>query len=438
MELQSISTPLKQPDIFWRNKLENTNDTNGFTETYLGKVGELTLKGSNMHLFEKQLVQNLRNMLETVEAKAWTAAGRLYVDCSKESCTAVEFALDHLVGITGWAKVQVVPKNIESIRNAVTVIAVEAKKNGAKSFKVEARREDKSFPLNSYQIDAEAAGDVFDNNILAVDVHTPDIVVYVEVREKCYVYSVQRKTCRGLPVGVSGKGLLLLSGGLDSPVAGYRMMCRGMKVECVYFHSYPYTSEEAQKKVEDLARIIANYGLDTHLNVIPFTEVQMRIKERAPVAWSTMMLRLCMMSAANLLAERVNAQCIITGESLGQVASQTIENLTVTGSFAQYPLLRPLVGLDKEEIVTTAKQLGTYDVSILPYEDCCVLFSPKHPVLKASVEEAKSIYQKMEIDELVQKSFDERKIFRYSARDFIGEKWAVGEFKPQSGICTQN
>src|SRR5574344_82254 len=342
------------------------------------------------------------------------------------------------MGITGWAKVRAVEKNIDAIRKAATDIAVEAKADGAKSFKIEACREDKKFPLNSYQIDAEGAGDVYDNNILKVDVHHPDITIYVEVREKCYVYSVQRKTCRGLPVGVSGKGLLLLSGGLDSPVAGYRMMGRGMKVECVYFHSYPYTSEEAQKKVEDLARIIANYGMDTHLNVIPFTDVQMKIKEKAPVAWTTMMLRLCMMSAANLLAERVNAQCIITGESLGQVASQTIENLTVTGSFAQYPLLRPLVGLDKEEIVATAKQLGTYDISILPYEDCCVLFSPKHPVLRASVEEAKSIYDKMEIEPLVQKAFEERKIFRYSARDFIGEQWAVRDFKPQTGICTQN
>lgn len=418
--------------------MEEKKENPLYTQTYLGKVGELTLKGSNMHVFEKQLVQNLRTMVEAVEAKVWTAAGRLYVDCTPESCTAVEFALDHLMGITGWAKVKVVAKDISAIRDGVTEIAVEAKKNGARTFKVEARREDKTFPLNSYQIDAEAAGDVFDNNILAVDVHSPDIVVYVEVREKCYVYSVQRKTCRGLPVGVSGKGLLLLSGGLDSPVAGYRMMGRGMKVECVYFHSYPYTSEEAQKKVEDLARIIANYGMDTHLNVIPFTDVQMKIKEKAPVAWTTMMLRLCMMSAANLLAERVNAQCIITGESLGQVASQTIENLTVTGSFAKYPLLRPLVGLDKEEIVATARQLGTYDVSILPYEDCCVLFSPKHPVLRASVEEAKSIYDKMEIEPLVQKAFEERKIFRYSARDFIGEKWAVRDFKPQTGICTQN
>lgn len=409
-----------------------------YTEAYLGKVGELTLKGSNMHVFEKQLVQNVRTMLETVEASVWTTAGRLYVDCTSASCPAVEFALDHLMGITGWAKVKIVEKNIEAIKKAVTEVALESKNEHVKTFKIEACREDKKFPLNSYQIAAEAAGDVYDNKILGVDVHHPDLTIYVEIREKCYVYSNNRKTCRGLPVGVSGKGLLLLSGGLDSPVAGYRMMARGMKVECVYFHSYPYTSEEAQKKVEDLARIIANYGMDTHLNVVPFTDVQMKIKEKAPEAWSTMMLRLCMMSCANLLAERMNAQCLITGESLGQVASQTIENMTVTESFAKYPLLRPLVGMDKEDIVLTARQLGTYDISILPYEDCCVLFSPRHPVLKASLEEAKSIYEKMEIDDLVKEAFEKRTIIRYSARDFIGEKWAVREFKPQTGFCTQN
>lgn len=408
-----------------------------YTETYLGKVGELTLKGSNMHLFEKQLVTNARVALESVDAKVHTQAGRLYVRCTAASCPGVEYALDHLLGITGWAKVRAVDKDISAIRSAVTELAQEAKAQGARSFKVEARREDKSFPLNSYQICAQAAGEVFDNGILTVDLHHPDVVMYVEVRKHCYVYSDQKKTCRGLPVGVSGKGLLLLSGGLDSPVAGYRMMRRGMKVECVYFHSYPYTSEEAQKKVEDLASIIADYGVDTHLNIIPFTDVQMRIKQKAPEPYSTLMLRLCMMQAANLLVQRIQADCIITGESLGQVASQTVENLAVTESFAQYPLLRPLLGMDKEEIVDTAREIGTYDTSILPYEDCCVLFSPRHPVLKASVEESQQIYRDMDIDALVQQAFDARKIIRYAARDSIGSRFATRPFVSQSGtLCS--
>ena len=390
-----------------------------YNNSYIGKIGELALKGSNIKIFEKQLNHNLRTMLESVNVDVYTRAGRLYVSCDDSSCQAVEFALDHLMGITGWAKVLVTQKNIDAIKNAVTELCLKAKEQGVKSFKIDARREDKTFPLNSYQIAVEAAADVFDNKILAVDVHNPDIKVFVEVRKEVYVYCDQKKSCRGLPVGVSGKGLLMLSGGLDSPVAGYRMMARGMKVECIYFHSYPYTSQEAQKKVEDLAAIIANYGMDTHLNIIPFTQVQMHIKKSSPEEWSTMMLRLCMMKCANLLAERMSAQCIITGESLGQVASQTIENLAVTESFATYPLLRPLVGLDKEEIVETAKKIGTYETSILPYEDCCVLFSPKHPVLRASIEEAKTIYDGMNIDELVYKAFEEREIKHFSAKDFI-------------------
>lgn len=402
-------------------------DTTFYTETYLGKLGELTLKGGNIRIFEKQLLCNIRLALETVEAKVKLLSGRLYIYCTKNSCDAVEYALDHLIGITGWAKVQAVEKNLEAIKIAVRKEGEAAKANGAKTFKIEARREDKDFPLNSYEIATEVAGVLFDDGTLDVDVHKPDVSINIEVREKCYVYCSQKKTCRGLPVGVSGKGLLLLSGGIDSPVAGYRMMRRGMKVECVYFHSYPYTSEEAQQKVQDLAKIIAQYGNDTHLNVISFTEVQIKIKQKTPEAYSTLMLRLCMMKAANMLAERINCDCIITGESLGQVASQTIENLAVTESFAEKPLVRPLIGLDKEEIMDTANFIGTYETSILPYEDCCVLFSPKHPVLRATIEEAKKIYDSMEIDSLIQKSFDERQIFRYSMRDVIGEKWSLKE-----------
>lgn len=400
-------------------KNKSVIDENFYTETYLGKVGELTLKGSNIKTFEKQLVNNLRTALETVQAKVRILTGRLYVHCTKESCSAVEFALDHLLGITGWAKVQSVEKNMEAIREAVRIEGLKAKEKGARTFKIDARREDKAFPLNSYEICIQAAGVLFDDGTLDVDVKHPDAVINVEVREKAYVYCAQKKTGRGLPVGVSGRGLLLLSGGIDSPVAGYRMMRRGMRVECVYFHSYPYTSEEAQKKVQDLAKTIAMFGMETHLNVVPFTEVQMKIKQKAPEDYSTLMLRLCMMKVANMIAKHIGSDSIITGESLGQVASQTCNNLAVTESFADIPLYRPLIGLDKEEIVDTAIEIGTYATSILPYEDCCVLFSPKHPVLRADVEESRKIYESMEIGELVQKAFEQREIIRYSIRDEI-------------------
>ncbi|MBO5236208.1 MAG: tRNA 4-thiouridine(8) synthase ThiI [Spirochaetaceae bacterium] len=393
--------------------------------TYLAKLGELTLKGSNLKEFENRLVENARLYLETVDASVRLCAGRLYIEGPESSCAAIEFTLSHLIGITGWARAIVSEKNIESIRKAVFQEAMAAKNSGAKTFKVDTRRADKSFPMNSYEISCEAAADVFDANLLQVDVHKPDALIRVELRERCFVYCDRNKGCRGLPVGTGGKGLLLLSGGIDSPVAGYRMMRRGMKVECVYFHAYPYTSAEAQKKVEDLAQIIGMYGVDTHINIIPFTEVQMRIRERSPEAFSTLLLRMCMMKAASLLAQRINALCLISGESLGQVASQTIQNMAVTESAGSFPLLRPLVGLDKEEIVETAKAIGTYETSILPFEDCCVLFSPKHPVLRASVEEATRLYDNLEVDELIQAAFDRREIKRFSARDFVEETFSL-------------
>lgn len=383
--------------------------------TYLGKLGELTLKGSNIKSFENKLVRNVRDFLKHIPADISLRAGRLYLEVDEQFCHQAEYCLSHLIGITGWAKTVICDKTIASITKTVTELGKAAKENGAKTFKIEARRSDKSFELNSYEIMKTAASELFDNNILKVDVKNPDITIYVEVREKCFVYTDSNKSCRGLPVGTSGKGLLLLSGGLDSPVAGYRMMRRGMKIECVYFHSYPYTSDEAQKKVEDLAKILSAYGLQTTLNIISFTDVQMLIKEKAPENWSTLALRMCMMKAASMLAKHINAACLITGESLGQVASQTLENMKVTESMAELPLLRPLVALDKEEIIETAVSIGTYETSILPYEDCCVLFSPRHPVLKAELNEAIDIYNKINPDELIQNAFDTREVKHFYA-----------------------
>lgn len=378
--------------------------------TYLAKLGELTLKGSNLQEFENLLVQNTKKYLSGLNVKISLRAGRLYIDCEENDSNRVEFCLNHLLGITGWAKTSVCEKSIEGISKAVFELAQKEAERGCKTFKIDTRRSDKSFPLNSYEICCEAAGDV--ESIMKVDVHNPDTIIYVEVREKVFVYVDSNSGCRGLPVGSSGKGLLLLSGGLDSPVAGYRMLRRGMKIECCYFHSYPYTSEEAKQKVVTLAQKLSNYGITTYLNVIPFTDVQMRIKENAPQAWTTLMLRVCMMKTANRLAKRCKAKCIITGESVGQVASQTIENMTVTEHFAQLPLLRPLCGMDKEEIIKDSYFIDTYETSILPYEDCCVLFSPRHPVLRGTIEEAEEIYKSLEVDDLIEESFKNREIIK--------------------------
>lgn len=396
--------------------------------TYLAKLGELTLKGSNLQEFENLLTKNTKKCLAGKNVKIQLRAGRLYIECEEEDCQAVEFTLNHLLGITGWAKTVTCEKSIESINEAVFEIAKIQDEKGAKTFKIDARRSDKKFPLNSYQICCESAGKV--ESIMKVDVHKPDVVIYVEVREKVFVYVDSNVGCRGLPVGSSGKGLLLLSGGLDSPVAGYRMLRRGMKIECCYFHSYPYTSEEAKQKVVTLAQKLAYYGITTYLNIIPFTAVQMKIKEKAPEAWSTLILRVCMMKVANILAKRCNAKCIITGESVGQVASQTIENMTVTEHFSEFPLLRPLCGMDKEEIIKDAYFIDTYETSILPYEDCCVLFSPRHPVLRGTVEQAEEIYKSLEVDDLINEAYNNREIVKLT----FGEEPSIKTDLPDPNV----
>lgn len=405
-----------------------------FPITYLAKLGELTLKGGNLKEFEKRLIHNTQLYLESVKSRVQLRAGRMYIYCPQESCDAIEYTLDHLIGITGWAKTNVCEKNIESIRKAVMIEALKAKENGAKTFKIESRRAEKSFPLTSYELSAKAADEVFDLGILDVDVHNPDVTIRIEMRERCFVYSDAQTGCRGLPVGTGGKGLLLLSGGLDSPVAGYRMMRRGMKIECIYFHAYPYTSEEAKRKVEDLAKIISVYGVETHINIIPFTDVQMAIRKLmqdipeingiSTESFGTLLLRMCMMKTASILAKYINSQCLITGESLGQVASQTIENMAVTETACDLPLLRPLIGLDKEEIIDTAKSIGTYETSILPYEDCCVLFSPKHPVLKARITDACELFEKLNAQDLIMGAFEKREIKMFNARNYIAEHFS--------------
>ena len=391
------------------------------TTTYLGKLGELTLKGSNIRFFEHQLLKNLTHSLpQSLGVTSRLLSGRLYVTCPEQSCPPIEFALDHLVGITGWAKVAVCDKTIEAIKEAAHLEGMRAKQGGARTFKVEARREDKSFPLTSYQIACQVGSCLFDDGTLSVDVHHPDVTIHVEVRDKCYVFCHQSKGRRGLPVGTGGKGLLLLSGGIDSPVAGYKMICRGMSVDALYFHSHPYTSAEAQAKVQQLARILSLYGTSLTLHVVSLTDVQTVIKQKTPEPYSTMILRTCMMQAANRLArDEGGFDCLITGESLGQVASQTAQNLAVTESFSDLPVYRPLIGCDKEEIVAVAKSIGTYETSILPYEDCCVLFSPRHPVLRASIAQTKAFYDALEADELLGSALKERQIFRYSLKDTI-------------------
>ncbi|MDR2182231.1 MAG: tRNA 4-thiouridine(8) synthase ThiI [Treponema sp.] len=390
-------------------------------QTYLIKLGELTLKGGNRAGFEKQLRRNLVTMLRArvPGARLRTNNGRFYLTLeqmpeaaggagetdSREA--AVEAVLSRLTGISGWAKTRVCEKSAGAVIASCVEEARMLLSRGVGTFKAEARRTDKSFPLTSHEICC-AAGDAVTGAFpaLSVKIKNPQAVITIEIREKAYVYSVNTKGLGGLPAGSAGRGLLLLSGGIDSPVAGCLMAGRGMGVDGVYFHTPPYTSPQALEKTTRLAELTGAYAMGMRLWVVNFTEVQKRIGERGPPAWSTVLLRMAMMEAASSLARKRKASCLITGESLSQVASQTIENLSCTQSRASLPVLRPLIGMDKERITTLAKSFGTYETSILPYPDCCVLFRAEHPILRGKVQEAAALYESLclppLIDEAVQ------------------------------------
>ncbi|GMO51028.1 MAG: tRNA 4-thiouridine(8) synthase ThiI [Termitinemataceae bacterium] len=388
---------------------------------YLVKIGELVLKGGNRKEFERTLHRNLATMLRGSGAQINDTDGRIYVHCSKAKAEYVEFCLDHIAGITAWTQARSCPKNIEDIKKTVLQEASTLQKSASfmgASFKMEARRTDKSFPLNSHEICCVCADAILEERRSAeswkVDIHHPDITFYVEVREKAYIYGVQHKGVRGLPVGTASRGMLLLSGGLDSPVAGYLMALRGMKINAVYFHSYPYTDDNAKQKVIDLAKILGAYTMGINLNIVSLTDIQMKIKDGAPLQWTTVMMRMAMMEIASVIANIQRCKCLITGESLSQVASQTIENIVCSESRAELPVMRPLIGTDKEDIIKAAKRIGTYETSILPYADCCVLFSPEHPILHGDLKIAGEIYERLNLGALIESAVSKREMEKCS------------------------
>ncbi|MDR3325523.1 MAG: tRNA 4-thiouridine(8) synthase ThiI [Spirochaetaceae bacterium] len=385
--------------------------------TYLVKLGELSLKGGNKAGFEKILARNVAAALRGSGAQLTTHDGRFYITCkepaSAEAAERIEDALAHLPGITGWAASRKTEKTIDNVLAACVEEARLCFENGARSFKVESRRTDKSFPFRSYEINCRA-GDAVAEAIpsFKVDVRHPDAVISVEIREKAFIYGYEKKGLRGLPVGTAGRGLLLLSGGIDSPVAGFMMALRGMNLAAIYFHAYPYTSNEAKQKVITLAGILARYTTNLKLFVISFTAVEQRIKEKAPEAWATVLLRMAMMECASMSARRAKCKALITGESLSQVASQTVENIRCAESRAAFSVFRPLIGMDKEDITRKAISIGTYQTSILPYEDCCTLFSPQHPILRAPLAEASALYESLDLQPLMREAILSGEVYR--------------------------
>jgi thiamine biosynthesis protein ThiI len=367
------------------------------------------LKGDNRKNFEGTLKHNIKQLFQNIDGniKLKFTSGRYYIQAPQEKSQETENILSHLIGISGWAKIT----TCEKTPNAVIAACVEEGKklfqNGIKTFKIDARRTDKSFPLTSYELCCNAGAAVINAfNELKVDIHNPDDVIKIEIREKALVYSGGKKGFGGLPVGTAGRGMLLLSGGIDSPVAGFLMAARGMIIEAVHFHAYPYTSLEAKQKVIRLAQVTGSFCMGIKLYILNFTKTQMKIKERAPSAWTTILLRMAMMEAAEKMAVKTKCKCLITGESLSQVASQTIENLTCTQSRIKLPVIRPLIGFNKEEIIKKARQIDTFDISIQPYQDCCTLFTPQHPVLHGDVSEANELYEKLELESLIDEAIE--------------------------------
>jgi thiamine biosynthesis protein ThiI len=373
---------------------------------YLIKYGELQLKGENRGQFERRLCANIRRALGGA-AELERRHGRLFLRTTVGE-PEVRRTLERTFGIVGFSRALQVDKDPARLRQAALELAPGLAAEHGGRFKIEARRSDKSFALDSYGIACEL-GALLRERLpgTVVDLHHPDWVLNVEIRERAYLYGPPRPAPGGLPVGSSGRGLLLLSGGIDSPVAGWLLAKRGLSVDAVYFHTPPYTSEQALEKVRELCRILAPYLGAMRLFVVPLTAVQLRIRERAPVEQSTLLIRACMVRVAEGLARREGHGCLISGESLGQVASQTLPALRFTGGMSGLPLLRPLIGMDKEEIVALARRIGTFETSIRPYPDCCSLFAPPHPLVKPDQERMLASFAGLEVEELLEQALRE-------------------------------
>ena len=370
---------------------------------FLVKLGEIAIKGGNRGYFEKKLMQNIKRRLKGDVLKNEIRKGRFYIEVPDDRTAKVQSVLSSTFGIVAYAQAFATGKSYELLRDAAMGICDEfVKSNGNGTFKVASRRSDKSFSFDSYQIAKKLGDDIRAGHPgLQVDVHEPLLRVNVEVRDRIYVYGNDSRGLGGLPVGSAEKGLLLLSGGIDSPVAAHLMASRGLRQDAVYFHTYPFTSREAEEKVESICRILAPSFNGISLFSVPFTEVASQIRDRAPLEEMTLHMRACMMATATKIAERRNALCIVTGESLSQVASQTVQGMHFTGSRTHLPVFRPLVGLGKEEIIRLAREIGTYDTSIQPFEDCCTVFAPKNPLIRPNQERILESYGRLKIDTVI-------------------------------------
>ena len=381
--------------------------------TFLLKYGEIGIKGKNRYLFEDALVRQVRFALKDVdgEFQVHKSQARIYVDC--EGDYDYDDAVEHLkrvFGVVGICPVvRMEDRGFDQLKKDVVAYMDEVYPDKNLTFKVESRRARKSYPKNSMEINCdlgEAILDAFPE--IRVDLHHPDVMLNVEVRNEIYVYSQIIPGAGGMPVGTNGKAMLLLSGGIDSPVAGYMISKRGVGIEATYFHAPPYTSERAKQKVIDLARIVSRYSGPIKLHVVNFTDIQLYIYDQCPHDELTIIMRRYMMRIAEHFAKEDGCLGLITGESIGQVASQTMQSLAATNDVCTIPVYRPVIGFDKQEIVDIAEKIDTYDTSIQPFEDCCTIFVAKHPVTKPNIDVIRRSEENLseKIDQLVQEAID--------------------------------
>ena len=392
------------------------NDSPAPQEIFLLKLGEVVLKGQNRQSFEDKLLANVRRRVKNCGSfQCSLRQSTIYVEPQGEDCD-MEAAWDacrQVFGIAAVARAVPCEKTVPAIVEAARTYLADAF-SAAKSFKVESKRADKTYPMNSIQLSQAVGGDLaelFPN--VAVDVHTPDLTVFVEIREKyAYVHTPSVPGAGGLPTGVGGRAMLLLSGGIDSPVAGYMIAKRGVELECVHFFSYPYTSELAKDKVLELARLMTRYCGRMTVNIVGFTEIQEAIRDNCPEEFFTLVMRRFMMKIAERIARDHGCGCLVTGENLGQVASQTMEAMAVTGACVDLPIFQPLIGMDKEEIVTRARQIGTMETSILPYEDCCTVFTPRHPKTKPTLAQVDAACAPLDMEGLIARALENTELVK--------------------------
>lgn len=375
--------------------------------------GELALKGLNRRYFEDQLVSNIKRAIKDLGfEKIYKEQGKVYIEANEESYHQIINRVKKVFGLVNISPCIRVEKDIEDIEKAAIEVMNEKVKNSdIKTFKVESNRSDKNFPIKSPDI-SRRIGEVILKNFpnLTVDVHNPDTILYIDVKQKSYVYTEKIRGYGGLPVGTNGKALLLLSGGIDSPVAGFLMAKRGVEISAVHYHSYPFTSERSEEKVKELASILSRYAGKMKLYSVNILEIQKAINAKCKEEQMTILSRRFMMKIAERIALREGIDALITGESLGQVASQTIQSINVTNAAVNLPVLRPLIGLDKVDIVKIAKDIETYETSVLPYDDCCTLFLPRHPVTKPRLEDILKSEELLDVESLINRALENMKV----------------------------